>query len=283
MDSKIDIAFLGLAQNCEKHLPKFFSVIKEISQKKKIEVFIGENGSDDFTFGVIQENIADNNKNINFIDTTFIEEFDDRIKRLALARQTLKNILIQSNLKPKFVCVVDLDDVLNHNFNSNMIENLIVLLDEKKDQYFGISVNSKPYYYDILNFESDEFPNRYMKKLQNNKSIKSYNDRRNFIYKVQHLLAKKKFFDCISGFNGLCIYRYEEYIKSDYVENAQDQTPEHLLFNRYLNKTLDKKILVTNNFFKMPDEHKPLNNIFQFVFEKFLKYTNIYYKKILND
>lgn len=283
MDSKIDIAFLGLAQNCEKHLPKFFSVIKEISQKKKIEVFIGENGSDDFTFGVIQKNIADNNKNINFIDTTFIEEFDDRIKRLALARQTLKNILIQSNLKPKFVCVVDLDDVLNHNFNSNMIENLIVLLDEKKDQYFGISVNSKPYYYDILNFESDEFPNRYIKKLQNNKSIKSYNDRRNFIYKVQHLLTKKKFFDCISGFNGLCIYRYEEYIKSDYVENAKDQTPEHLFFNRYLNKTLDKKILVTNNFFKMPDEHKPLNNIFQFVFEKFLKYTNIYYKKILND
>tara|TARA_E500000178_G_C16575569_1_gene553696 strand:- start:119 stop:613 length:495 start_codon:yes stop_codon:yes gene_type:complete len=164
-----------------------------------------------------------------------------------------------------------------------MIENLIVLLDEKKDQYFGISVNSKPYYYDILNFESDEFPNRYMKKLQNNKSIKSYNDRRNFIYKVQHLLTKKKFFDCISGFNGLCIYRYEEYIKSDYVENAKDQTPEHLFFNRYLNKTLDKKILVTNNFFKMPDEHKPLNNIFQFVFEKFLKYTNIYYKKILND
>ena len=283
MDSKIDIAFLGLAQNCEKHLPKFFSVIKEISQKKKIEVYIGENGSDDFTFGVIQKNIADNNKNINFIDTTFIEEFDDRIKRLALARQTLKNILIQSNLKPKFVCVVDLDDVLNHNFNSNMIENLIVLLDEKKDQYFGISVNSKPYYYDILNFESDEFPNRYIKKLQNNKSIKSYNDRRNFIYKVQHLLTKKKFFDCISGFNGLCIYRYEEYIKSDYVENAKDQTPEHLFFNRYLNKTLDKKILVTNNFFKMPDEHKPLNNIFQFVFEKFLKYTNIYYKKILND
>ena len=39
MDSKIDIAFLGLAQNCEKHLPKFFSVIKEISQKKKIKFF----------------------------------------------------------------------------------------------------------------------------------------------------------------------------------------------------------------------------------------------------
>jgi hypothetical protein len=282
MDSKIDIAFLGLAQNCEKYLPKFFNVIKEISQKKKIEVFIGENGSNDYTFSLIQKNIVNNDKNINFIDTTFIEEFDDRIKRLALARQTLKNTLIQSKLKPKFVCVVDLDDVLNHNFNTKMIDSLTVLLDKKKDQYFGISVNSKPYYYDILNFESEEFPNRYIKNLQNNKSIKSYKDRRDFIYRVQHSLTKKKYFDCISGFNGLCIYRYEEYITSNYVENIKDQTPEHLLFNRCLNKTLDKKILVTDNFFKMPDEHKPLNNIFHFIFEKMLKYLNIYLNKLFN-
>ena len=176
-----------------------------------------------------------------------------------------------------------MDDVLNNNFNSKLIENLTDLLEKKKEQYFGISVNSKPYYYDILNFESEEFPNNNIKILQNNKSIKSYKYRKNFIYKVQNLLTKKKNFDCISGFNGLCIYRYEEYIKSNYLEDKNDQTPEHLLFNRYLSKTLNKKILVTDNFFKMPEEHKPLNNIFHFVFEKFLKYMNIYYKKIIND
>ena len=87
---QVDIVFLGLAQNCRKYLPKFFDVIKDISQRKNVEVLIGENGSEDYTFEVIQKNIDVNDK-ITFVDTTFIEEFPDRIKRLALARQKLKN------------------------------------------------------------------------------------------------------------------------------------------------------------------------------------------------
>ena len=37
IDSEIDIVFLGLAQNCEKYLPKFFDIIKTISNKKKLQ------------------------------------------------------------------------------------------------------------------------------------------------------------------------------------------------------------------------------------------------------
>ena len=55
---KIDIVFLGLAQNCEKFLPIFFSAINEISKKKNIRVFLGENGSEDLTFDLIQKNIV---------------------------------------------------------------------------------------------------------------------------------------------------------------------------------------------------------------------------------
>ena len=69
-------------------------------------------GGNDYTFDVIQKNISLNDK-ITFVDTTFIEQFSDRIKRLALARQKLKNYLVDTNINPKFVCVVDLDDVLN--------------------------------------------------------------------------------------------------------------------------------------------------------------------------
>lgn len=275
----LDIIFLGLAQNCEKFLPRFFNTIENISKNKKIKVFIGENDSNDLTFNIIQNKVFANNI-YQFVDTTFIEKFDDRIKRLALARQALKENIFKLNVKSKYICVIDLDDVINDEFNENLLNNLINNLEMNKDKYFGISLSSKPYYYDILNFESEEFPNRNIKKLQNNKSIKSYKKRKKFIYNVQHFLTNKKNFECISGFNGLCIYRYSEYMKSNYNEETIDQTPEHLLFNRYLNKTLKKKILVTDNFFKMPNEHKPLNNIFQFVFEKFIKYMNIYLKKI---
>jgi hypothetical protein len=285
MENKIqffDIIFLGLAQNCEKFLPKFFNTIDKLSKNKQIKVFIGENGSSDLTFDVIQKKIVFSDV-YQFVDTTFIEKFNDRIKRLALARQSLKDNILKLNIKSKYVCVIDLDDVINDIFNEKLLNNLINKLETNRDKYFGVSLSSKPYYYDILNFESEEFPNTNIKKLQNNKSIKSYQNRKKFIYNVQQSLTKDRDFECISGFNGLCIYPYEEYIKSNYIENTIDQTPEHLLFNRYLNKTLDKKILITDNFFKMPDEHKPLNNIFQFVFEKFIKYMNIYYNKFFNN
>ena len=277
--TSIDIVFLGLAQNCEKHLVKFFNVINEISKKKKIKVFIGENGSQDFTFDVIQKNISLNDK-IHFIDTTFIEEFSDRIKRLALARQELKNHLLKENINPKFVCVVDLDDVLNNNFNSDLINDLSIILEKNDDKYFAVSLSSKPYYYDILNFESDEFPNKGVKQLQNNRSIKSYSARKKYIYDVQKSLTKKTTFDCISGFNGLCMYIYKDFIQSDYLEDNDDPTPEHLYLNRILCVKTGKKILVTENLLRMPQEHKPLNNIFFFIVEKLYKYISIYFKKL---
>lgn len=277
--TKVDIAFLGLAQNCEKHLPKFFNVINDISLKKNVKVFIGENGSNDYTFDVIQKNISFNNK-ITFIDTTFIEQFSDRIKRLALARQKLKNYLVDANINPKFVCVVDLDDVLNNNFNSDLINDLSIILEKNDDKYFAVSLSSKPYYYDILNFESDEFPNKGVKQLQNNRSIKSYSARKKYIYDVQKSLTKKTTFDCISGFNGLCMYIYKDFIQSDYLEDNDDPTPEHLYLNRILCVKTGKKILVTENLLRMPQEHKPLNNIFLFIVEKLYKYISIYFKKL---
>ncbi len=279
--NKYDVIFLGLAQNCEKFLPKFFNVIDEIAKKKKIKVFIGENNSNDFTFDIIQKKIS-SSEIYNCVDTTFIENFEDRIKRLANARQALKEIIINLEIKAEYVCVIDLDDVINETFNENLINKLSETLKKYHDKYFGISVSSKPYYYDILNFESEEFPNKSIKQLQNNKSIKSYNDRKKFIYNVQNSLTQNKNFECVSGFNGLCLYFFDDYIKSNYTEDSKDQTPEHLLFNRTLNKISGKKILVTENFFKMPEEHKPLNNIFQFIFEKILKYLYIYIYRIRN-
>jgi hypothetical protein len=278
---EFEIIFLGLAQNCENYLDNIFKKIDEISYKKKIKIFIGENGSNDFTFDKIQKKISVN-KIYNFIDTTFIEKYQDRIKRLANARQSLIEKIIQLNIKSDYICVVDLDDVINDQFNLNLINSLCEILKKNQDKYFGISLNSKPYYYDILNFESEEFPNTNIKQLQNNKSINSYRNRKKFIYDVQKKISKKKIFEAISAFNGLCIYKFDEFITSKYLEDKKDQTPEHLYFNRRLNKHFNKKILVTDNYFNMPKEHKPLNNIFQFSFEKIVKYLTIYHGKIFD-
>ena len=69
------------------------------------------------------------------------------------------------------------------------------ILIKNSDNYLT-SLSSAPYYYDILNFESDEFPNLSIKKLQNNKSINSYKDEKN-IYDIQKITRWN--FECISG------------------------------------------------------------------------------------
>ena len=275
---KIDIVFLGLAKKCEKFLPIFFSAINEITKKKNIRVFLGENGSEDLTFDLIQKNIVLNDK-INFIDTSFIEEFPDRIKRLSLARQKLKDHLFQANLNPKFVCVLDLDEVISKNFTIELINNLENILERHKDKYFAVSLKSKPFYYDILNFESDEFPNNDILKIQNSKSIKSYYERKKFVYNVQNSLTKKAEFECISGFNGLCLYLYGDFIKSHYYDDGLNIIPEHLHLNRIIHKSTGKKIFVSCNYLKMPTEHKPINNIVFFLALKLSKYFLIFIKK----
>ena len=155
----LDVIFLGLAQNCENYLENFFAKIDLISKKFNIKVFIGENGSNDFTFDLIHKKVL-SSKIYSFIDTTFIEKHNDRIKRLALARQALKENLVKLQIKSKYVCVIDLDDVINDRFSINLIENLIFTLNKQSEKYFAISLSSKPFYYDILNFESEEFPNK---------------------------------------------------------------------------------------------------------------------------
>lgn len=278
---KIDIIFLGLAQNCEKHIDKFFDVIIKLSKILNIHVIIGENNSNDYTINKIKEFSIKFQDDFTFIDTTFIEKYDDRIKRLAAARQKLKDNIDILKLRSDYICVVDLDDVLNQNFNVDLILELKNKLKKNSLEYFAMSISSKPFYYDILNFESNIFPNHNIKQIQNNKSIKSYKDRKKFIYDVQKKISLQKNFDCISAFNGFCIYNFDDFQKSQYLENSEDVTPEHLFLNRKIHLITKKKILVTDNYLQMPNEHKPINNIISFFLEKISKYILLFFYRSL--
>ena len=160
---------------------------------------------------------------------------------MALARQKLKEVLVENNFKPKFICVVDLDDVISQNFDEVLINTLVNILNKNSDNYFKASLSSTPYYYDILNLEVMNSKFIY-KKLQNNKSINSYKDRKKYIYDVQKLTQDGNF-ECISGFNGMCVYLFSDFVKSDYIKNKsiEDPDPEHLFLNRFIHKTTGKR------------------------------------------
>ncbi len=276
-----DIIFLSLAQNCSKHLIKFFSTLDELNKTKKVYSIIGENGSNDFTLDKILKYSYLNN-NLEFIDTTFIEKSINRVERLGMARQKLKDLMIQKDFTSSYVCVVDLDDVLNANFNKEIILNSIENLENNKNKYFAISSKSKPYYYDILNFSTEEFKDVQIIDIQSQRNLGSYYYRKKYIYNNQVKFTKKGNFDAISAFNGMCIYLFQDFIKGNYFYyNEKKVVPEHLRLNREIFNKTNKKILVSNDIIlNTPIEHLPSKNIVDFLITKIIKYFKIIYNKI---
>jgi len=265
-----DLIFLGVAKNCAEYLDYFFRAVRNISDDFRVKLIIGENGSDDNTLNKIRNSFL----NVDFVDTTFIEQYPNRIFRLAKARQEVLDYLRKKNFQSRYICVIDFDDVLKKTLIEKNLKIMIHILEENKNKYFGISSQSRPYYYDILNFlDENNFNNNL--KLMDNKSIFSYPERKKKIYNLQKNLSNLESFECTFSFNGMCLYFFDEFIKSNYfgLDLDGEIIPEHINLNKRLAKITKKKILVTNQaFVNMPLEHKPIFSFFHFLFSKLKKY-----------
>lgn len=273
-----DLLILSLAQNCEKYLVNFFKDIKIASNNLNIKIIIGENGSSDYTFEVIHKSRLD----IDFVDTTIVEQYHNRIFRLSKARQMLLEHVRHKNYHSKYICVIDLDDVLENCFIYENLKKMITILEKNKNKYFAVSSQSKPYYYDILNFLSEGDFNNSIQELMSSKNFFSFFNRKKKIYDIQKNLSKTTSFECASSFNGMCIYFFDELIKFNYfgLDINNKIIPEHINLNLNLSKFTKKKILITNEaFVNMPNEHRPIFSFTNFMFIKIIKYFSKFIKK----
>jgi hypothetical protein len=276
-----EIIFFGLCQNCQFYVRYFFTEVKKISEKHKTKLIIGENGSNDHTFFEIQKELLNQDQplDLDFVDTTFVEKYSNRVVRLSKARQKLMEHIKKNSIKGKYICVIDLDNVLDKSLIEENVKKMISLLEKKKNQYFAVSAKSLPYYYDILNFENKENLNLNILELMNDKKISSYFKRRKKIYNLQNKLTKLGNIDSISSFNGMCLYFFNDYIKSSYycLDSAGQIIPEHLNLNRIIEANTGKKILVSKDILlNMPPEHKPLLNVIIFLIFKIYKYFYLF-------
>ena len=275
-----DLIFFGLAQNCQPYISYFFAEAKKISQKYKTKLIIGENGSTDHTFSEIQKELLNQDQplDLDFVDTTFVEKYSNRVVRLSKARQKLLDHIKKNNIQAKYICVIDLDNVLDQSLIEENIKKMILILEKNKNQYFAVSAKSLAYYYDILNFENEENLNFDILELMNDKKILSYFKRKKKIYSLQDKLTRLGNVESISSFNGMCLYFFNEYIKSTYycLDSAGKIIPEHLNLNRIIAKNTGKKILISKDILlNMPVEHKPLLNIINFLASKIYKYFHL--------
>ena len=256
-NSDYDIVFLSLARNCEKTIHKFFNFLEELKKNDfKVLSIVGENNSEDLTFDKIRR-YSENSDLVKLLDTTFIEKFDDRILRLSKARQHLKNFIHEQNITSKYICVIDLDEVIEVGISYQKFISLKQMLDKNNDKFFAISVKTTPYYYDILNYEDQNNINLDILKLQNRKDLFSYFERKKKIYNLQKRISEKDDLISISSFNGLCIYFFKDFINGYYYQESNNNPiPEHLNLNRLIKKKTNKDILVSNQLIlRMPEEH----------------------------
>jgi hypothetical protein len=271
MNKNYKIAFLGLAQNCSKTLPNFFTFLNKIENDfNKIYLFIGENDSKDNTLDILK-NYKNKKITKKIINTNFMKKYTHRLERMAQGRNYISKLL--NKLKLDFVVWLDLDDVLSNGINRNEFLNSINIL-KKGNNLFGVSATSYPHYYDILSLRINKY---FMKNIYYISQIKNiftgYILRKKYIYNIQKKINKISKLT-ISSFNGMCIYKFKYYKYSSYINfnSSSKETREiveHVIFNEKISKKFKKFILINKSLsLSMPLQHFPYSSFISFIFGK---------------
>jgi hypothetical protein len=238
-----DIAFLSLARNCASTLPAFLSMLSALRiSGMRCVAYVGENGSWDGTNILLRE--AERRGELVHIPTTFMAEVPDRLHRMALGRQYLKNALAESGLRVRFVCVTDVDNVLRRPPPLEAIRNALKKLE--RQSVFAVSATSRPWYYDLLAYEDDSVSFEFLLDDIEAHKRNLFKYRRffyNTIYPYRRKFTSHRDLLCTSAFNGMCIYQGETYALGSYMD-SHFRRCEHLTFNRQVAKATGVKMLI---------------------------------------
>ncbi len=266
-----NIVFLGLTQNSDLTLKYFLNFYKKIKKKyKNCYLIIGENGSIDKTKNILTK-LSRNDKNFFLINTDFVENYKFRLEKMSNLREKVSKQIKFIKKEIDFVCWFDLDDVIKDSLSTKKFckSNLKLINDSK---LFGVSANSKPFYYDILSFRMKNFFTKNIYYISLNKNIlQGYLLRKKYIYDMQIKISNSKNLFTISSFNGMCIYHYKYFKLGSYLDKKKiiRSQVEHVTFNNKIHKKTKKYIYVDKNFLlKLPDEHRLYKNFIQFCFGK---------------
>ena len=269
-----DYVFLALAKNCSKYLKNYFYFIKKLSKSYNVLVIVGENSSNDGTL----EFLISQKKSTNLVilNTSELSKYSNRIYRLSLGRQILKNYIEKKKIKSRFIVINDLDDVLKKKISIKNFLRISKILEKNKKDLFGISVKSSPYYYDLLVLKIKDLFEFNVLKIQRSFAPQSIIQRLNVLSKFKKKITYMKDLKSISSFNGMCIYLSKDYKLGSYLKSKTKKNVDlvdHLSINQEIHNKSKKYILISNILkLRTPKDHSP-RNIFTLFF---LKVKNIF-------
>lgn len=267
LNLRFRIIVLSLVRNCKKQVASFLAIEKELQDVgASVDFIFGENSSRDGTREILEQ-LAASKPNWTIIDTAEMLKYKHRLYRMAVGRELLLNALKAKGSHWDFVVVVDGDDVLRTTPSARVLLEECMRLYTNKE-LFGISASTDPYYYDLLALR---IPGYFELNLMGpistaKKKVWSYYKfMKDNVFLIQQEITKLHGLKCSSAFNGLCIYRYEDYVLSSYLPTHDIPVCEHVTFNEALFRRSRRWVEISNRLrLQTPEGHGP-RSMFQMI------------------
>ena len=248
-----------MARDCAETLPNFFSYIRRLeSRGLTCSAIIGENGSSDDTRHLIEQG----GSGISLLNLSFLSDYRDRLRRMAVGRQSLLQEAARLGAEPDYICITDLDNVM---LEPPDVDAVIQTLQRLRTNpgLFAIGATSRPVYYDLLSFQNETYEySQLFRKLQSAKHnlFSYYRFHRKEIYDQQELITKLQSPVCASSFNGMCFYHGRDYLKGSYRAHNEVFVCEHVTFNLSLGRITGRNMIVSDELIlRTPSDHAPVS------------------------
>jgi hypothetical protein len=276
-DFHSEIIFLALARNCAPYLPAYFAFLEKLATEGlAVASVVGENGSTDTTLELLKA-AQQRLPYVTYFDTSFIAQIPgaSRTRRLGEARAALAQYAEAHFPRAKYICVIDVDNVVQKMPSPGSFMASASELYER-DDIFGVAATSAPFYYDLAAlrccglFNDNVIPQ--IREQQRN-PVRYYRFMKDHIYRIQQSFTSSTIRLCESAFNGLCIYKPSDYYLGSYIDKSAIDVCEHVILNERIYQLTDRRILVDDSLvLAMPQEHGP-QSLPYFIGSRALKLT----------
>jgi hypothetical protein len=254
----VRLIVLALARDCAPTLPVFFQWLRDLQGKGfSVTTWVGENGSQDGSRKLLDGAASGT---FTVLETSFMAEAPNRLARMALGREALLEVARQQGGETDFVCVVDLDNVMASPPPPDALRAALRYFNDPT--IFAIGATSDPYYYDLLSLQAPGHDYRRLQREINEAKkhpFSYYQFQRDRIFSVQRRLAITSAFRCTSSFNGLCLYRTEDFFRGSYRSEEETEICEHISLNHSIAGATGKTMLIVPDLrLSTPADHNPV-------------------------
>jgi hypothetical protein len=230
----------GPVKNCGKYLPKVLENMEKIgSLFNDYQIIIYYDKSNDNTLDILKEYQKKNSKMIFYVNKEAVTKF--RTHNIAIARNFCLKYVKENKERYPFFIMMDCDDVNCKEINTDYLKKYLY-----RNDWDGLSFNTKPKYYDIWGLSIYPFCFSY-NHFENN--VEYYGIMQNFVDKLlKKARSEDKLLECISSFNGFSIYRTNKFLNTYYDGRVRiDIIPKA---NLEAHKIITKSQVVYKKYFK---------------------------------